>query len=62
MCPLTLFHEFGVGKFPSYRLDDDKKFRPLISKVDANLRNDPAELKQQKNITLFAKVLLSTLR
>jgi len=62
LCPLTLFHEFEVGKFPSCRLDDDKKFRPLISKFDGNLRNNTHELKQHKNITLLAKVHHSTLK
>jgi hypothetical protein len=61
MCPLKLFHAFGVGKFPSYRLEDEKNFRPLVSKVDGNLRNSLAEPKQQKNITLFAKIRHSTL-
>lgn len=36
-------------------MEDEIKFRPLVSKVDGNLRNNPAELKQQKNITLFRK-------
>jgi len=61
LCPLKLFHAFGVRKFPGFPLGRRKKFRQLVSKVDGNLRNNPAELKQQKNITMFAKVRHSTL-
>jgi hypothetical protein len=57
LCPLTLFHESGVGIFPSYRSKDETKFRPLFSKLDSNLRNNPAELKQQKKYYTVRKRL-----